>query len=87
MTWEEGPSLLLTPDSVLLYSSGSVLFCKGAPGELTVGAGRRRGRRGRRGRREWRGSGGGGVVGTMHMLDATISDVFKIGGMKVQSPK
>lgn len=71
-TWEEGPSLLLTPDSILLYSSGSVLFCEGAPGALTVWWGEEGEEKG-----EWRGGGegrggsvGSGVVGTMYMLDA-----------------
>lgn len=47
-TWEAGPSLLLTPDSVLLYPSGSVLFCRGALGKLTDGEGEgvQRGKRG-----------------------------------------
>ena len=51
-----------------------MLFCKGVPGELTVGVGRS-GRRGRSGG----GGGASGVMGTMHMLDATIRVVFKIG--------
>lgn len=48
-TWEAGPSLLLTPDSVLLYPSGSVLFCRGALGKLTDGEGEGEGCSGGRG--------------------------------------
>ena len=34
--WETGPSLLITPDTLLLYSSGSVLFCSGIPGQSSI---------------------------------------------------